>query len=350
MPYQRACRLHWVRLTIIWSTLATVLGTSPAPAQPTAREPVVVRFSSLGGVTDAGLYLAVEHGLLAKAGIKLDMQRMTSVPTQVATLATGEIDVAGISLTPGLFAAAQRNIAIRIVGDKQSLQPGFSSTRLVVRSALAGADQAATVRALKGKTFAGPARASIGTYFTWLMLDRHGLSLADVRYIELGFPSMLAAFTNGALDAAVMIDPFLSQALASGVAKHLFDPIEKVPHGASVVPLIFGEKFAANRPLAQAFMDAYMAGVRLHNDAFVKGRDKERTIEIVARHAGIAAQVVRDGFLPALDPDQRVDKAFLKTVQAFFVQHEMLTAAADIDRLVDPSFAAEAVRRLGPYR
>ena len=87
-----------------------------------------------------------------------------------------------------------------------------------------------------------------------------------------------------------------------------------------------------------------------NNDAFVKGRDKEKVIGIIARHAGIEPALVRDGFLPALDPDQQLNKDFLKTVQAFFIANDMLKAPADIDRLVDPSFAAAAVATLGPYR
>ena len=116
------------------------------------------------------------------------------------------------------------------------------------------------------------------------------------------------------------------------------------------MPLVFSEKFAANREIAQAFMTAYMQGVRLHNDAFVKGRDKDKVIEIIARHAGLEPRIVRDGFLPALDPDQVVNTQFLKTVQSFFISQDMLRTAVDVDQLVDPSFAAEAVRRLGAYR
>ena len=193
-------------------------------------------------------------------------------------------------------------------------------------------------------------RSSIGTYFVAEFLKKHGLSLADVRYVELSFPNMLPAFANGALDGAIMIDPFLSQALAAGVARLLSDPVELVPAGASTVPLVFSEKSARNREVAQAFMNAYVRGVRLHNDAFVKGRDKEKVIGIIARHAGIEPALVRDGFLPALDPDQQLNKDFLKTVQAFFIANDMLKAPADIDRLVDPSFAAAAVATLGPYR
>jgi len=309
-----------------------------------------VKISTLGGATDAGLYLADDYGFFKQAGISADMQRFGTTPEQVATIATGDIDVAGIAVTAGLFAAPQRGIALHIVGDKQSIRPGFSSTRLVVRTAEYKADEAATAAALKGKTIAGPARASFGTFVVAEFLKRHAMTMADVKYVELPFPNMVAALTNGAIDGAIMIEPFLSIALTSGAAKSLADPSLYFPDGASVVPLIYSEKFAADRKLAQAFMTAYMRGVRIYNDAFVKGIDRAKVVEIIARRAKVAPSIIDKGFLPGLDPNQRVNKDFLAAAQQFFIAQGMLQSPADLDRLIDPSFAAASIRELGEYR
>jgi len=40
-----------------------------------------------------------------------------------AAVVTNQIDVAGISLAPRLFAAVRQNTNLRLVGDKQSLRP-----------------------------------------------------------------------------------------------------------------------------------------------------------------------------------------------------------------------------------
>lgn len=236
-----------------------------------------------------------------------------------------------------------------MVGDKQSIRPGFSSTRIVVRSALEKTSEADTAQELKGKTLAGPARASFGTFVVAEFLKRHGMALSDVNYVELPFPSMLAALTNGAIDGAVMIEPFLSQALRSGAAKPLSDPSAYLPAGVSVVPLVYSESFARDRARAQAFMTAYMQGVRLYNDAFVKGRDRDKVIAVIAHRANVSPMLIRYGFLPALDPNQHVDKSFLAAAQAFFIEQGMLQGKADIDTLVDASFAEAAVRELGEY-
>ena len=66
-----------------------------------ARAETVVRFGSVGGLTDAGLYLADDQGYFAAAGLGVQMLRMPNAPSLLTALATGQLDVAGISVTPG---------------------------------------------------------------------------------------------------------------------------------------------------------------------------------------------------------------------------------------------------------
>ena len=95
-------------------------------------DPAIVHFGSVGGISDSGLYLADEFGWFRDAGITLDMQRQNSAPTLTASIAIGELDVAGIALSPALFNSVTRGIALRIVGDKQTVGNGFSATRLAM--------------------------------------------------------------------------------------------------------------------------------------------------------------------------------------------------------------------------
>ena len=69
--------------------LATVAASS-------ANAQVQVRFGSVGGLTDAGVYLAEEFGFFKEAGITIAAKRMASAPTLVTSLATDQLDVAGI--------------------------------------------------------------------------------------------------------------------------------------------------------------------------------------------------------------------------------------------------------------
>ncbi len=313
-----------------------------------------MRFGSVGGLTDAGLYLAEDQGFFAAAGVSVHMQRMPSAPALLTALATGALDVAGISVTPGLFSSIAQGVQIRIVGDKQSVRPGFSATRLVVRKDFPAGTESETVAALRGKPVAISAKAASVAMVLRNYLAGFGMTLSDVHVVELPYPSMVPALGSGAVDAAVVLEPFLSQALQQGIARPLNDLAAAsggtATDGSTSVPLVYSEAFARNKTAAQGFMDAYLRGVRLYNEAFARGVDKDRIIGILASRAKLDVAVIRDGFPAGLDPNGRVNLRFLNECQQYFIQQKYLREAIDLARLVDTSFADSTVARLGEYK
>jgi NitT/TauT family transport system substrate-binding protein len=318
-----------------------------------AAAPVAVRFASVGGMTDAGLLLADDLGFLSSSGISVHMSRLPSAPALLTAIALEEVDVAGISVTPGLFSSVGQGVQLRIVGDKQSVRPGFSATRLVVRAGLPVASEADTARGLKGKTIAVSSKAA-GIYMVLLRyLAGFGLTAADVHVVELSYPSMVPALASGAVDAAAILEPFLTESLQGGMARQLNDLVAAsgatATESATSVPLVYSETFARSHGTAQGFMDAYIRGVRAYNDAFTKGIDKDKVIEIISRRARLDPKIVRDAFPAGLDPNGHVSLGFLQDCQEFFVQQHDLQAPIDLTKVVDPSFAQSSVARLGVY-
>jgi NitT/TauT family transport system substrate-binding protein len=328
---------------------ALAAGTAAAAWPHAARAAATtVKFGSVGGLSDAGIYLADELGYFAAAGIAVDMQQINSAPTLVQSIAASQIDVAGISVTPGLFASVALKINLRIVGDKQSYRHGFSGQRLVARPQVVLGSEAATIAGFKGKNIALSTKAGVTYYLLDRVLASQKLTLADVKVIELPYGSMFPAFTTGAIDAAIVIEPSLTEMLQQGAAKQVSDMIEFAPGGRMTnVPLIYSETFARNKALAQGFMTAYVQGVRVYNDAYERGKDKDKVLDIIARRAKLAPAIVRSSFPCGLDPNGHVTTDVLDDIQQFFVRQGMLTQPALMSQVVDGSFARTAVAHLG---
>ncbi|MDB5405250.1 MAG: NMT1/THI5-like protein, partial [Rhodospirillales bacterium] len=237
-------------LLVATAIAALVTQQAPASAEAPGSELRLIRFASVGGATDAPLFLAQEYGFLKAVGMAIDIQRMGTAPALTAAIATDQLDVAGISLTPGLFASVQQQMNLRLVGDKQSLRPGFSATRFIVRSSEAKGSEDATMKALKGKKVAVSSKAASTYYLLYKLLEKHGMTLNDVQVVELAFPNMLPALTSGAVDGALSLEPFLSQAVQAKAAEVVSDLTEFVPPGGSIVPLVYSQKFATDKPAA----------------------------------------------------------------------------------------------------
>lgn len=341
----------WLRAFARSCFVGALLFVSPFyPVKAHAQTQIV--FASVGGLTDAGLYLAEEMGYFREAGLTVQMKRIANAPTILTSVATSQIDVAGASITPGMFTAGPQGIKLRVVGDKQSVRPGFAATRLVVGSALSADKPAQMIHALRGKNIAISARAGSSFYNVAALLRENEVPLAEVKIKELSYPNMVAALTTGAIDAAYIIEPFLSEVTRKGIATDVSNPGDLAGDGPARinVPLVYSEKFAANRPAAEAFMLAYMKGVRVYNDAFLKKIDYEKVVGILARHSGVEIDTVRSSNPAGLDPNQEINLDSFNAIQAFFVEQGLMQAPAPLGDLIDTSFARAAVEKLGRYK
>jgi NitT/TauT family transport system substrate-binding protein len=240
---------------------------------------------------------------------------------------------------------------LRVVGDKESILPDFAATQLLARPDLAVGTRTEMMQRLKGKTIAVSGRTSVSYFLLGTLLKHYGMTLNDVRVVELAYTAQIVAFPNRAIDAGVMLEPFLSQAIANGDAKPVSDFTEIVPPvGGSIVPVIYSEKFAANRRAGEAFMLTYMKAVHIYTDAYKKNLGRERVIATLAKHTGFAPEIIRNGNPVGFSPNQEVSAEFFDQAQRFHIEQGFLREPVDVRRLLDPSFARAAIRVLGEYR
>jgi len=329
---------------LVAAAISTVSSAMAADLTP-------VRFGTQVAASNAGLYLADEYGYFKQEGIDLKIVVMTDPPALITSLATGQLDAAGISTTPGLFSAFEQGINLRIVGDKQSLGNGFSGVRLAGRKGSVKATEAETFAALKGKKIAVNTKGAITFYLLEEELRRHGLSLKDVNVVELSQPNMIAALGSGAIEAAMILEPFLSQAIQNGIVEQISDVTGAAPGGYAVLtPLVYGETLVKDRKTGEAFMRAYMKGVRDYNDAFRKGKNKDKVIDILAQRTQVARDIIARSFPAGLDPDQRVTAEAMDVFQKFYEGQKLVRKPIDVKKLIDNSYAEAAVKALGPYK
>jgi NitT/TauT family transport system substrate-binding protein len=333
-------------LCAVRSVLAGLLLLSGASTAYAQNAPTSVRVGTVEGLSDAGLLVAESLGYFKEAGIALERKRMDSSPAIVTALATNDIQVGGIAITPSIYTAVDQGINIRIVGDKNSHGPGFNATQLVARRAVITGD-GNKVQMLRGKSIGLAARASATFYQLSEVLKQNGMTLKDVRVLDMPYANMVTALMSGALDGALLTEPYTTQALQNPDIVHVSNLAHKKL--VSTVALVYSEKFAANKDAGVRFMTAYMRGVRKYIDAVVKGVDKELLLKMVAEKMRLDPEFVRKSFPPGLDPNQLVDLDFLRTMQDFYVEHGYLQKRIDVTRIVDTSFAEAALKQLGEY-
>ncbi|MFJ8688930.1 ABC transporter substrate-binding protein [Micromonospora wenchangensis] len=161
----------------------------------------------------APIYLAQDKGIFAKHGLRVEVDTETSDLTSVPSVLAGKVDFATGDLTT-LIVARSKGL------DVKALLPASAST------GKAGADYGALVVAgksgitspkqLEGKTVAVNILTNIAAAAARESIRADGGDPAKVKLVEIPFPQVPAALSEGRVDGAWVVEPFLSAAKAQG--------------------------------------------------------------------------------------------------------------------------------------
>jgi len=322
--------------------------TAAASSTPTPA-PATIKFGQVGTISDSAIFIADAKGYFKEQGITLELQTFQSAANMVAPLGTGELDAGGGAPSAGLYNAIDRGVKMRIVADKGSLAPGHGYEAVLVRKALA--DKVKSAKDMRGLKVSIAARDIVPEYSLDAFLRTGGLTVKDVEVVPLAFPDMAPALANGAIDVAVPTEPTATRILDAGTAV-LITRTDVVVPGEQTAVILFSEKLAQQKDVAVRFMKAYLQGARFYTDAFEKKDPSKRkeAVEILAKATKLDASLIERIVLPWIDPNGAVNAKSLDAAQQYFVAKGTQLKALDMSKVVDTTFADEAVKQLGQYR
>jgi ABC-type nitrate/sulfonate/bicarbonate transport system substrate-binding protein len=242
-----------------------------------------------------------------------------------------------------------RDIPVKIVADKGINVPGKGYYRLVIRKDLVGS--ITDFADLKGRKIAIVATASLDEIALDRVLNKAGLSTkdADVQVIR-AFPDMLVSLSNKSIDAAMIIEPFVTLGIDKGIIDPWKDPSEYDPDAQTAL-LVFGTSMTARPDIANRFMTAYVKSLRDYNDAFFNGKDKQEIVNILSRYSVIKDATLYDRLLPTgLNPDGYVRMKGIELDLAWYRERNLLKQDITAADAVDNSYVDFALKILGRYQ
>ncbi|NEI74029.1 aliphatic sulfonate ABC transporter substrate-binding protein [Rhizobium lusitanum] len=220
------------------------------------------------------LYIAKEKGFFDKAGLDVNLKIIEASSDALAAMQGGQIDVVASTIDNfTLFAGNGANLTLLTTLDESSGGDGIVSRKDIK-----------SVADLKGHSV-GVQKGSISQFLLAEALDKAGLTLNDVKTIDMKSGDAGAAFVAGSIDAAVTWQPWLSKAAATSFGKVLIDT--KSMPGLIVDALATRSDFAKDHEADfKAFVKAYFEGV-----AFMK-TDPAAANEIIARNLKMSKETL----------------------------------------------------------
>jgi NitT/TauT family transport system substrate-binding protein len=187
-------------------TLAAMAGcgSSTATARPTGPEKPDITIAAVPATGAAGLYLAQQDGFFARQGLHVTILPSVSATDVVADLRSGRIDVSLGQWTTAILVQAKH------VADLKALAEGNAGApQQVLTWAGSGIGSPAQ---LKDKTIAVNVLGGLAELEVLADLAGYQIGPAQVHFTVIPFPDMAAALAAHRVDAALLPEPYASQA------------------------------------------------------------------------------------------------------------------------------------------
>lgn len=325
--------------------LAALLVAACSPEQ--SGEPVI-RINTAGLIGEAGLFLAYDQGYFETEGVRVELvPAIANASTDsLAQLATGGLEVATFGPTAALFNAIDRGFDIVGIMPLNVVTREDDSRGIVVRQDLLTSGRYRTPADLKGLKVGTLTTGGAGHFVVLDALRIANLTAQDIELETLPMPDTLIALANGSIDAAFLVEPFISAARTRGVASMAI-PASATSLGTPSVVVFASSLFAERHPgLIERFTTALLRGQRDYAEAVASG-DREQLWLSLQRHTATKdLERLRQLALPRVDPNGGYDEAALRRMQEFFLQSGIQKRVIPGEQVFDRRYVEYARARL----
>ncbi|MFG1708824.1 ABC transporter substrate-binding protein [Nonomuraea sp. M3C6] len=214
-----------------------------------------IKVSDTAGMPAAFLTYGVQRGFFKAEGLDVQMQTSAGGAAVIPALLNGGLDVAGSNVVSAVI-AMNRGLPLTMVGSGTSTSDDpdqdFSGIAVPAGSTVTSA------AGLNGKRIAVNTLRNINDIVIDASIRKTGVAPVGVKYVEMGFPDMLPALERGDVDAAMLIEPFLTMARTAGM-RVVADPYSDARRGLQIGTFLMSADKARQNP---RLVSAFQAGVR----------------------------------------------------------------------------------------
>ncbi|HSE93670.1 MAG TPA: ABC transporter substrate-binding protein [Methylomirabilota bacterium] len=300
----KALRIVVLAALVLAAALAVTAGGTVAQAPP------AVKIGYIPSDSFAVLYIMADR-YLTPAGINAQLVRLPSGAEITTQVATGQLQVGGAGMGAAGFNAVAAKLPIEFVAP---LHFGYLEDYFTVRKAVWG-KEVKRIADLKGRHVALNTKGAAVEWMLDQVLRRDGITIKDVQVKIMPFPDMVPALESGAVDAAILTEPFPTLAEGKGVAVR---PLQR-PAGARAIPITTtfwnAEWARANPDLAHRVMVAYVKAARDLAADGGKGWHEDRNIDIMVKHTNAKREVIKQARPHVIDPNLQLDASTLDSMQ-----------------------------------
>ncbi|MEV4314183.1 ABC transporter substrate-binding protein [Actinocrispum sp. NPDC049592] len=274
------------------------------------------------GAGYADLYVAADHGIFSKHGLKAEIVRLNDSSQLVAGLASGSVQIA-VGVAQDTAAAIMKGTDLRYVAMSE---PHYNLE-------MWASPDIKSVRDLKGKKVAITSPGSESDFGLTAIMAKNGMKREDVTGVFVkSIPAEVSALQSGAVSAILTQPPQGAETKEKGAVRIASLADMDFPLGAYTVQ---GKYLDTNREVVKRFVQAEAEALQ-----YLRGNEKE-TLTSIQKYTGInkpdLAKYAYDFFLDVWQKTPKVDEKIIKLAFEEAAENAKTSPPADVSKYIDNS-------------
>ncbi len=213
-------------------------------ANVSAQAPTTIRLGSVPILTQLPLFTALEKGYFKEAGLDVQVRNFAGGANVLEALGGNSIDLAEAVNVISLFQARAQGFDFVVVVGGSGIGTKLPEVAMTMVRKDAGINSA---KDLEGKRFGLPNLQNINWLYNMEYLSRSGVNTSKINWVEIGIPRAAAALLNRQVDAATLVEPFITVVQETGEVKVLHsEATEITPGGVFSIAAARGDWAKAN--------------------------------------------------------------------------------------------------------
>jgi NitT/TauT family transport system substrate-binding protein len=284
--------------------------TTVAQAQTTK-----IRVSTIPIIDTAPLQVGIAKGFFAAEGLEVDTTPTAGGAMGLPALAAGQVQIT-FSNVISVVLGAKQGLGFEIIAAGSNT--GEKTPDLAALIAKKGST-IKTGKDLEGKRVAVNTRNNIIWLYARAWVQATGGNPDAVTYLEVPFPQMVDAVKGDRVDAAFVVEPFLSAGVASDAVSIVGWPYNAVQKRIPVSQYVATKTFISQNPgVIDRWVRAYNKSVDWTN----QNQGSEEWTKIIAAYTRLAPEQIRSLSLPPYE--KTVDPASIDMVVEQMRKNKMI--------------------------
>jgi NitT/TauT family transport system substrate-binding protein len=271
----------------------------------------------------APLYLGMKKGFFEAEKLKIEPQLAEGGAAITPAVLSGQFQI-GFSNTISLLIAASKDLPVQIIA--QGVLAGTDESKAWADLLVLKNGPIKDAKDLEGKTIAVNTLNNICEVTIKASLEKDGVDVDSLKFAEVPFPDMNAALEAGRVDAACVVEPFVSQGKA-GKAKGIDPFYIRTAPDLTVATYFTSKQYAEENP---EVVDRFVRAMNKSLE-YAQGHPDE-VRDVLLDYTQIPPEAAKAINLPVWRPD--LNRPTIEQLSQLSLKYGLIESEPNLDELI----------------